>query len=195
MPDPFVSDSLVAVIIPALNEAGKIGRVFEWIPRDGRFEAIVVDDGSTDGKAEGSRSPAGPQRGRVADAVTAGGGRGDEGQELVPDVRPARRSPEAKVRVDESLQAEVLGEVAGRRSSASATRRSSSEDVSSRSMLCDDRVDQVLLCVGRWADLNAIFQFRRAPDSSFQRFSAADRRWIRANARSGGAGAGQGCRP
>ena len=39
---------LVAVVIPALNEAGKIGRVLDKMPRDGRFEAIVVDDGSTD---------------------------------------------------------------------------------------------------------------------------------------------------
>src|SRR3954470_13462433 len=38
---------IVAVIIPAINEAGKIGRVLDKLPRDGRFEAIVVDDGST----------------------------------------------------------------------------------------------------------------------------------------------------
>lgn len=43
------SEPLVAVVIPALNEAGKIGRVLDKFPRDGRFEAIVVDDGSTDG--------------------------------------------------------------------------------------------------------------------------------------------------
>jgi dolichol-phosphate mannosyltransferase len=42
------TEPLVAVIIPALNEAGKIGRVLDKMPRDGRFEAIVVDDGSTD---------------------------------------------------------------------------------------------------------------------------------------------------
>ena len=40
---------VVAVIIPALNEAGKIGRVLDKMPSDGRFEAIVIDDGSTDG--------------------------------------------------------------------------------------------------------------------------------------------------
>lgn len=40
---------IVAVVIPALNEAGKIGRVLDKMPRDARFEAIVVDDGSTDG--------------------------------------------------------------------------------------------------------------------------------------------------
>jgi dolichol-phosphate mannosyltransferase len=39
---------LVAVVIPALNEAGRIGNVIDKIPKDGRFEAIVVDDGSTD---------------------------------------------------------------------------------------------------------------------------------------------------
>jgi dolichol-phosphate mannosyltransferase len=47
-PDAPASDPLVAVVIPALNEEGKIGRVLDKFPRDGRFEAIVVDDGSTD---------------------------------------------------------------------------------------------------------------------------------------------------
>ena len=37
---------LVAVVIPALTRPGKIGRVLDKLPRDGRFEAIVVDDGS-----------------------------------------------------------------------------------------------------------------------------------------------------
>ena len=53
--DP-VASPLVAVIIPALNEAGKIGRVLEKMPRDGRFEAIVVDDGSTDGTGDEARA-------------------------------------------------------------------------------------------------------------------------------------------
>lgn len=47
---------LVAVIIPALNEAGKIGRVLDKMPRDGRFEAIVVDDGSDDGTGDEARA-------------------------------------------------------------------------------------------------------------------------------------------
>lgn len=47
---------LVAVVIPALNEAGRIGRVLDKIPRDGRFEAIVVDDGSTDGTGDEARA-------------------------------------------------------------------------------------------------------------------------------------------
>jgi dolichol-phosphate mannosyltransferase len=47
---------LVAVAIPALNEAGKIGRVLDKLPRDGRFEAIVVDDGSTDGTGDEARA-------------------------------------------------------------------------------------------------------------------------------------------
>ena len=47
---------LVAVVIPALNEAGKIGRVLDKIPRDGRFEAIVVDDGSDDGTGDEARA-------------------------------------------------------------------------------------------------------------------------------------------
>ena len=49
------AEPLVAVIIPALNEAGKIGRVLDKMPRDGRFEAIVVDDGSTDGTGDEAR--------------------------------------------------------------------------------------------------------------------------------------------
>ncbi|HTC85515.1 MAG TPA: glycosyltransferase family 2 protein [Candidatus Acidoferrum sp.] len=47
---------LVAVAIPALNEAGKIGRVLDKMPRDGRFEAIVVDDGSSDGTGDEARA-------------------------------------------------------------------------------------------------------------------------------------------
>lgn len=50
------SEPLVAVIIPALNEAGKIGRVLDKLPRDGRFEAIVVDDGSSDGTGDEARA-------------------------------------------------------------------------------------------------------------------------------------------
>jgi len=50
------SEPLVAVIIPALNEAGKIGRVLDKLPLDGRFEAIVVDDGSTDGTGDEARA-------------------------------------------------------------------------------------------------------------------------------------------
>ena len=50
------AEPLVAVIIPALNEAGKIGRVLDKMPRDGRFEAIVVDDGSTDGTGDEARA-------------------------------------------------------------------------------------------------------------------------------------------
>jgi dolichol-phosphate mannosyltransferase len=46
----------VAVVIPALNEAGKIGRVLDKLPKDGRFEAIVVDDGSNDGTGDEARA-------------------------------------------------------------------------------------------------------------------------------------------
>ena len=48
-------EPIVAVVIPALNEAGKIGRVLDKMPRDGRFEAIVVDDGSSDTTADEAR--------------------------------------------------------------------------------------------------------------------------------------------
>jgi dolichol-phosphate mannosyltransferase len=48
-------EPIVAVIIPALNERGKIGRVIDKLPRDGRFEAIIVDDGSHDGTGDEAR--------------------------------------------------------------------------------------------------------------------------------------------
>lgn len=48
-------DPIVAVIVPALNEAGKIGRVLQKMPDDPRFEVIVVDDGSTDGTGQEAR--------------------------------------------------------------------------------------------------------------------------------------------
>lgn len=56
MPTPSEPEPLVAVVIPALNEAGKIGRVLDKLPRDGRFEAIVVDDGSDDGTGDEARA-------------------------------------------------------------------------------------------------------------------------------------------
>jgi glycosyltransferase involved in cell wall biosynthesis len=56
MPATDRSQPLVAVVIPALNEAGKVGRVLDKLPKDGRFEAIVVDDGSTDGTGDEARA-------------------------------------------------------------------------------------------------------------------------------------------
>ena len=47
---------LVAVVIPAYDEEGKIGRVLDKLPRDPRFEAIVVDDGSRDRTADEARA-------------------------------------------------------------------------------------------------------------------------------------------
>jgi dolichol-phosphate mannosyltransferase len=55
-PAPATVEPLVAVVIPALNEEGKIGRVLDRLPADGRFEAIVVDDGSTDGTSAEARA-------------------------------------------------------------------------------------------------------------------------------------------
>lgn len=51
-----VAEPLVAVVIPALNETGKIGRVLDKWPTDGRFEAIVVDDGSIDATGDEARA-------------------------------------------------------------------------------------------------------------------------------------------
>src|SRR5436190_2727744 len=72
------ANPLVAVVIPALNEAGKIGRVLDKFPRDGRFEAIVVDDGSTDGTGDEARAHGADlvvrheQRGGVGNAIRDG---------------------------------------------------------------------------------------------------------------------------
>ena len=49
-------EPLIAVVIPAYQEASKIGRVLQKVPKDGRFETIVVDDGSSDGTAETARA-------------------------------------------------------------------------------------------------------------------------------------------
>ena len=63
-----------------------------------------------DGAAEDAGRPARAQRIGVVDAVTARERGGDQGQQLVPDVRPTRGSPEVEVGVDELLQTEMLGE-------------------------------------------------------------------------------------
>ena len=68
----------MAVIIPALNEKGKIGLVLDKFPRDGRFEAIVVDDGSTDATGDEARAHGAAvvlrheQRGGVGAAIRTG---------------------------------------------------------------------------------------------------------------------------
>jgi len=49
-------EPLVAVVIPAYDEASRIGSVLDKWPNDGRFEAIVVDDGSSDGTAQAARA-------------------------------------------------------------------------------------------------------------------------------------------
>jgi dolichol-phosphate mannosyltransferase len=46
----------VAAVVPALNEAGKIGQVVRKIPRRYAAHVIVVDDGSSDGTAEEARA-------------------------------------------------------------------------------------------------------------------------------------------
>lgn len=46
----------VAVIIPARNEAGAVGRVLAELPRGLGHDVIVVDNGSTDGTAEAARA-------------------------------------------------------------------------------------------------------------------------------------------
>jgi UDP-glucose 4-epimerase len=49
-------EPIVAVIVPALNEARKIGRVLDKMPDDPRFEVIVVDDQSDDGTGDEARA-------------------------------------------------------------------------------------------------------------------------------------------
>jgi dolichol-phosphate mannosyltransferase len=77
-PDALRVGPVVAVVIPALNEAGKIGRVLDKMPRDGRFEAIVVDDGSEDGTGDEARAHGAAvvvrheQRGGVGAAIRDG---------------------------------------------------------------------------------------------------------------------------
>ena len=75
---PARTQPIVAVIVPALNEDGKIGRVLDKLPRDGRFEAIVVDDGSTDRTGDEAREHGAAvvirheQRGGVGAAIRDG---------------------------------------------------------------------------------------------------------------------------
>jgi glycosyltransferase involved in cell wall biosynthesis len=72
------SNPIVAVVIPAYNEARWIGRVLDGLPRDARFEAIVVDDGSDDGTADEARAHGAdvvmgwPQNRGVGAAIRAG---------------------------------------------------------------------------------------------------------------------------
>jgi dolichol-phosphate mannosyltransferase len=78
MTDTEPISPLVAVIIPALNEAGKIGRVLDKFPLDPRFEAIVVDDGSVDGTGDEARAHGAAlvirheERGGVGNAIRDG---------------------------------------------------------------------------------------------------------------------------
>lgn len=46
----------IQMILPALNESGKIGRAVERIPRDVVDDVVVIDDGSTDGTADEARA-------------------------------------------------------------------------------------------------------------------------------------------
>jgi len=57
-----------------------------------------------DREAEDPRRPARPERGRAVDAITTGERRHHEREQLVPDVRPARRLPEVEVGLDSSFR-------------------------------------------------------------------------------------------
>jgi dolichol-phosphate mannosyltransferase len=70
-------DQSIAVILPALNEAGKIGRAVSRIPRPLVDEVIVVDDGSTDAtateaEAAGARVLRHPRNRGVGAAIRTG---------------------------------------------------------------------------------------------------------------------------
>jgi len=66
--------------------------------------------GSLEGEPENSRRPAGSERVCVVDAVAARERRGDEAEDLVPDVRPTDRGAEIEMRVHQFAQAEMLGQ-------------------------------------------------------------------------------------
>ena len=66
--------------------------------------------GGLDREAQHPLRAAGPQGICIVDAVTAGEGREDEGQELVADMRPARLVAEVEMPVHELPEPEVLGE-------------------------------------------------------------------------------------
>jgi len=55
----------------------------------------------------------------------------------------------------------VVGQGSWQKKPASATERSSSKAVSSRSRLCEDRIYQVLLLLGSMGYLNAIFPVQK----------------------------------
>ena len=69
--------------------------------------------GRLDPEAQHPLGAAGSQRVRIINAVTAGKGRQDQGQELVTDMRPTRRGAEVEVLVGELTEAEMGGQ--GRR--------------------------------------------------------------------------------
>jgi dolichol-phosphate mannosyltransferase len=56
MTEPLIDPARVAVIVPAYNEAGKIGQVVRKVPRRYAACVIVVDDHSSDGTADEARA-------------------------------------------------------------------------------------------------------------------------------------------
>jgi hypothetical protein len=69
--------------------------------------------GGLDAEAEDPLGATGSQGVRVVDAVAAGEGRHDQGQELVADVRSTGLVAEVEIRIHELTQTEVMGQ-AGR---------------------------------------------------------------------------------
>ena len=49
---PWRNISRILLVLPALNEAGKIGRTIAKVPAGVVDEILLVDDGSTDGTGE-----------------------------------------------------------------------------------------------------------------------------------------------
>ena len=126
--------------------------------------------GGLDREAQDPARAAGTKGPRVINAVAARERRNDECEQHVARVRRAGLGAEIEVLLDECLQAEVVGQRGRREQARIGHQPVVVEATSIRSMLCDDRINRVLLPFGRdGVSSTPSSQFRWAPDSSFQR--------------------------